>query len=38
MEKSFIIGAGIAGLSAGCCAQMNGYPVTFDFFKEVRYG
>ena len=24
-EKSIIIGAGLAGLSAGCYAQMNGY-------------
>jgi phytoene dehydrogenase-like protein len=25
MEKAIIIGAGIAGLAAGCYAQMNGY-------------
>lgn len=27
-KKMIIIGAGIAGLSAGCYAQMNGYQTT----------
>ena len=28
-ESIIIIGAGIAGLSAGCYAQTNGYKTTF---------